>query len=127
MEQRKITEDEERAYRTCHHEFRGLSVPEAALRMGMQPARVRTLLRSLKAKAPQLFPILAYKQYRVYKMYTEEGMLQHQIAKKLGISQSSVNGLLGMCKKKGMPGIEIKLGRLVSYDNNMDDKVTRKF
>lgn len=86
------------------------------------------MLKSLKRKAPQLFPILSKRQFQIYRMVTEHGLTQVAIAATLGISQSTVHDILNKMKEQGMPGLNVKgLGDIVSYDNSMDVHIKQKF
>lgn len=71
MEERIITEQEECAIRLCHHEHDGYPVDDAARVMGITPAKVKALLRSVKRKAPQLFPILTPRQRVILDSYSQ--------------------------------------------------------
>lgn len=52
---RRVTEQEEHAYRLTSCNFRGLPIEAVAKKMGITVRRVQQLLRSVKQKAPQLF------------------------------------------------------------------------
>ena len=62
MDERIITEQEEQAIRLCHHDHDGCPTDDAARVMGITSTEVKALLRSVKRKAPQLFPILSPRQ-----------------------------------------------------------------
>lgn len=123
-----ITKDEEWCYRLRHHNFAGLTTRETAKEMNITVEKVRLLLKSLRVKAPQLFPILTYRQYLVYWLYTEKGLSKHKIAKCLNTAYSNVWGLLDRAKKKGMPFLEPRgFGDMAAYENGMDDYIIYKF
>lgn len=125
---RTLTENEERAFRLCHHEHSGKTIREAATAMGLREHVVRRLLKSMKRKAPQLFPILTQRQYRVYRWYVERGFSQRNIAMLLGTTQSNIAATLQRMKDKGMTGIDISSPvDVVQYDPNMDKHIRRKF
>lgn len=125
---RHITEQEEKCYRLRHHEFEGFTTIETAKIMKITHNKVRQLLKSLKAKAPQLFPILTFRQHLIYWLYTEKGLPIHIIAKYLGVAYSTVWGLLNRAKKKGMPFIKCNgFGDLVSYESGMDNFIIYRF
>ena len=126
--ERHITEDEERCYCLRHHSFAGLTTKETAVIMKITREKVRRLLKNLEMKAPQLFPILTYRQHLVYWLYTKKGLPIHIIAKYLGVAYSTVWGLLDRAKKKGMPFLNCNgFGDLVSYESGMDDFIIHKF
>jgi len=114
---RHITEDEERCYRLRHHEFEGLTTKETAKKMKISVEKVRRLLKSLKAKVPQLFPILTFRQHLIYWLFTVKGLSQYKIAKYLNTTQSNVWAILKRAKKKGMPFLEPSVfGDMVAYE-----------
>ena len=123
-----ITPNEEQAYRLCHHEFDGLTMSEAATRMGLRIHIVRRLLKSMERKAPQLFPILTKFQHAVYKLYAEYGCTQRAIAIALETTQSSIAATIKRMKAKGVTGLAIDgTGDVVQYDSSMDVHIRRKF
>lgn len=123
----QITELEEKAYRLCHHEFEGLTIRETAIRMELREYIVRQLLKTLKQKAPQLFPILTKRQFLIYKLRLENGMSQQEIATVLGTSQSSIQAIIERMKKMGVTGLDINGVKTVRYDNSMDAHIKKKF
>lgn len=125
---RHITEDEERCYRLRHHNFKGLTTKETAKIMKIAPEKVRLLLKSLRAKAPQLFPIFTYRQWLVYWLYTKQGLPMYKIATYLNTAYSNVWGLLNKAKKKSMPFLEpCGFGDTVAYEDGMDNYIIHKF
>ena len=123
-----ITKDEIRCYRLRHHEFKGYTTKETAKIMKIAPEKVRTLLKSLQAKAPQLFPVLTYRQHLVYWLYTKKGLSRYKIAAYLGTAYSNVWELLNRAKKKGMPFLEsIGFGDMAAYEDGMDNHIIYKF
>jgi len=123
-----ITKDEIKCYRLRHHNFKGLTTIETARKMNITVEKVRRLLKSLRAKAPQLFPILTYRQYLVYWLYVKKGLSMYEIALYLRTSYSNVWGLLNKAKKKGMPFPKLcGLGDMASYEEGMDNYIIRKF
>lgn len=123
-----ITKNEIQCYRLRHHEFAGFTTMETAKIMKITSDRVRLLLKNLKAKAPQLFPILTYRQYLVYWLYTKKGLSRYKIAAYLGITYSNVWSLLNRAKKKGIPFLEPQgFGNIISYEEGMDNYISHKF
>ena len=124
----KVTKLEEQAYRLCHHKFDGLTMSEAATRMGLRIHIVRRLLKSMERKAPQLFPILTQRQYKIYRWYVESGLSQKLIAIALGTTQSSIAATIKRMKDKKVTGLDIDgIGDVVQYDSSMDVHIRRKF
>lgn len=124
----KITKDEEKAYRFCHHEFQGQSVAAAAILMSVSESKVRSLLKSLKRKAPQLFPILTKRQCAIWKLYVEHGCTQRAIAIALNTTQQYVEKTLQRIRDKGIAGLDVSgMGDTVSYSQDMDKFIKRKF
>ena len=124
----RITRIEATVYRHCHHEFGGKTVADTATILSMSESTVRRLLKSLKTKAPQLFPILNRNEFAIYKMVTEQGLTQEQIAILFNTTQSSIQGVTQNLKDRGMLGLDVQgLGKTVSYDSSMDKHVKQKF
>lgn len=123
-----ITKDEEKCYRLRHHDFEGLTVLETAKEMNIPVVKVRRLLKSLKAKAPQLFPILTCQQHLIYWLYTEKGLSQQKIAAYLNTTQSNICAILKRIKEKGAVFPElIGIGDTVTYEKEMDNHIIHKF
>lgn len=127
--ERQITKYEERAFRLCHHEFEGLTVKEAAIRMELREHIVRRLLKSVKQKCPQLFPILTKRQHTILKMYLGNGDSQQTIARKLKTTQSNIQATIQRMKEKGVKGLDTVrfMGKTVSYKPSMDKYIEQKF
>ena len=125
--ERKIIKLEEQAYRLVHHEHGGLTIREAAIKMKLREHIVRRLLKSMKSKAPQLFPMLTKRQYQIYQCYVERGLSQFTIAAMLNTTQPAIQATLDRMKKKGMPGIDINGATTVRYDPSQDRYIKRKF
>lgn len=66
---RNLTRQEEQVIRLCHHDHEGLSVDDAAVKMGLSRDSVMWHLRHIKKKAPQLFPILSHRRRAIIEMY----------------------------------------------------------
>ena len=125
---RQITKQEEQAYRLCHHEFEGKTIKEAAVLMSIHVSKVRRLLKSMKRKSPQLFPILTKRQYMILKLYLGNGDSQQIIARKLKTTQSNIAATIQRMKEKGIEGLDISgVGNTVSYTPDMDKHVKQKF
>lgn len=122
---RKVTKDEELAYRLCHHEFAGHTVSAAAAIMGIKPSKIYRLLANLKKKAPHLFPILTQKEHAVYKTYIQ-GFTQIEIARLFNHSQSDIQATLKRIERKGFPMLDAR-AETVRYNPNMDKHIKEKF
>lgn len=123
-----ITEDEIRCYRLRHHKFAGLTTKETTKKMNITPERVRLLLKSLRAKAPQLFPILTHREHLVYWLYTKKGLSMYKIATYLHLAYSTVWGALNRARRKGMPFLEPSgFGDMVAYEERMDNHIIYRF
>jgi DNA-directed RNA polymerase specialized sigma24 family protein len=113
------------AYRQCHHDFKGLSIEQAALALGWPTARIRMLLREAEEIAPQLFPILSHRQARVREL-AESGFTNGQIAEVLHISRGTVCKVVSLLRKKGaLP--EHHTISVCRYDSSMDLNIKEKF
>ena len=126
--QRKITIQEEQVYRLRHHKFGRLSTQETAKRMKISTRQVRRLLKSLRKKAPQLFPILTHRQYIIYWLYTDMGLSQYQIADYLNTTHFNIYYILKRLKKKGMTFYKSHKTRdIITYEERMDNQIIYKF
>ena len=122
---RLITEYEEQVYRLRHHNHEGLTAREVAEKLNISPERVNQILRSLKAKAPQLFPLLAKQQTKIYKLITEQGMTYPQVAAILRISPHTIEQSVKAMKTRGIHFQPRPTTR--QYEPHMDENVKRKF
>lgn len=122
---RIITEKEEQAYRLVSGDFKGLSVVQAAVQMGISKSRVHQLLKSTEKKAPQLFPLLTKREAEVLHL------LERQV------DDGDVQDVLDLTPvqfKEVIRSLRIK-GRLhkschvptVAYQSYMDNQIVRKF
>ncbi len=123
--ERKITEQEERAYRLVHHDFEGKTVKEASEVMGVTSRQITRLLRSVKAKAPQLFPILTPKESAIYNMITKDGITEQQIALVSSISVKSIEKTIERIRSKGVVIPNVKAP--IRYTPGMDAHVKEVF
>lgn len=126
-----ITKQEEQAYRLRHHEFEGLTEEKTAKIMNVSKRTVKRLLKNLKQKAPQLFPILTRQQYLIYQWYVERGLSQENIAALLGTTQQNVDRILQRMKDNGMPGIDLtskmNITRIKRFIPEMENHIKQKF
>jgi len=123
-EERKLTSKEERIIRLCHHDFGGLTQKEAAVRMSISPSYVTKLLKSVRKKAPQLFPMISGFQAKVYKHLIREGLGYSDIAAKEGCSVKKITNTVYLLVKKGF---NLRTGKTVRYHNWMDGSIIQKF
>lgn len=125
MNDRVITEQEEMAYRLCHHDFDKLTTSEAAQRMGLTVRQVQRLLKNVKSKAPQLFPILTYRQTLVKSLIDKHGLTHKRIAEIFGCSEGNIDKIVNILEVKGVHFEQPK--KTLSYENWMDSQVRRKY
>lgn len=125
---RQVTKLEEQAYRLRHHDFEGLTMKETAERMDVSERTISRLLKNLKQKAPQLFPILTSQQFFIYNCYVGQGMTQQEIAKMLGKTRENITLMLQQMQDNGMPGIELKgMGDVKRFIPKMENHIKTKF
>lgn len=127
---RLITKKQEKVYRLCHQDFEGLTVEEAAKRLGISVIAVYKTLERLEKVAPQLFPILSKESIKIWGMWTIDGLHCWQIAEELGITESAVEQrLLRIKDKLGYTEIATaKPYRAISLDTmDMDTIIVKKF
>lgn len=121
---RIITKDEEMAYRMRHHNFAGLTTNETAKKMKFSVSKIRQLIRSLKKKAPNLFPIFTFRQHLIYWLYVEKGLTQPEIADCLCTHQSNVSAILCRLQKKGVVLPKHHGHRNdIKYEEKMDENI----
>lgn len=120
---RNLTKAEEKVIRLVHHDFKGLTVVETARIMRVQPTYVWELLRSIKEKAPQLFPILTPKQVAVLQGY-ENNASPETIAAGLGVSVYAVRRIVAFLRKHKF--LENR-PKIVSYTPLHDSQIVQKF
>lgn len=121
---RKLSRQEERAIRLVHQDFGGLPKPYAALEMAISVSRLNQILRSVKTKAPQMFPILTSKQHKV-SLLLNEGETHAEIARGTGLSIKQVDNVTAQLHKLGI--CIYNRPKTVSYNPSLDSKVIRKF
>jgi len=68
---RNLTYREEAVIRLCHHDHWGVSVDDAADLMHVARQTVQRHLRSIRKKAPQLFPILTPRRRALIELYDQ--------------------------------------------------------
>lgn len=121
---RILTKLEEQVIRLVHHDFGGLKPKQAAIRMGIPVRKVYSYLKSIKRKAPQLFPILTAEQFKVYNYLTIDNFSYSYTAEKMRCTVNRINKIVVQLHAKGFNTDRPKIKR---YDKSMDDKVIRKF
>ena len=122
---RKITEFEEQVIRACHHDHSGMTQAEAAVELVTSQSLIARAMRSIKAKAPQLFPILTKRQKQIFDFITEDGLTHEQVSLIMGISRSTVEGTIETMRLKGVKFI--KPAKTIPYKRHMDGDIRLKF
>ena len=98
---RKITEEMERLYRMCHHNFGGMSYADAAKAMGITIRSVYRVLNELRKLAPQLFPILTQEQATILRAWdTEANLTIEEVAISLGLTEDALNSKMAVIRRK---------------------------
>ena len=122
---RNITEQQELAYRLVSGDFEGLTTEQAAERMGVTSRRVRQLLESVKAVAPQLFPLVTKVEANVLTLL-KEGRSDPEICEALNLTVPSLKSHIQGLREKGRLERAGKV-RVQRFEEHMADEVTRKF
>ncbi len=125
MSKRLITEFDEKVYRCCHHNFRGMSQAEAAKKLNVSQSAVSRALDRVKAIAPQLFPILTPRQNLVHIHISDYGTTHEQVAQFLGISVGAVDKTVAQLRSKGI--CLSTPSATIPYASYLDSEVKRKF
>jgi len=121
---RNLTAREEHAFRLVHQSFRGLQKQSAANIMNITVGRFNQILRSVRTKAPQLFPILTKRQHQVSELL-DGGIRRCGIARILGLTLKQVDSTIAQLHKLGV--YEYHRPKTVQYEPSMDGKVKRQF
>lgn len=127
---RVITESEEAAFRLCHHDFFGLTQQQAAEVLGITRQGIGDKLKSVRRKAPQLFPILSKNVAIIYDRFTTDNMSVREIADDLSLTPRycwQVLKDLWDCRKE--TGLYFRLGTAarLHYRPWMDEHVKGVF
>ena len=126
MAKRLITKKQEQALILCHHDFEGLEQALAAKHMGISQQAISKLLAGVEKVLPQYFPILTKHEAQIYHYYMVEGWGVKEIADYTELSLNAVYKTLQRTRDKGMFFSDTK-GRVLSYNEDMDDQVKQKF
>lgn len=124
MLERKITKQQERAFRLCHHDFEGLTVKEAAKIMDITASAVYGLLAEVKRIAPQLFPILTPQQNAVKRLIVDMGQSYSECADELHYKMSAVVKTMEQLARMGIKPTKTKV---ISYSSFMDNQIKEIF
>ena len=122
MEKRILSKFEEKVFRTCHHDFEGLSIAEAAKKLVCAPEFIKAVLRQIKKKTPQLFPILTPQHRAILLMY-DKHMSRPSVARALGISEKSLIKKIAFLRKHKF----LWDRKMDQYETQMDSHVKEKF
>ena len=127
---RKITKEQEDAYRCRHHDFEGLTEEETADELCISVRAVRGRLTRMQKVAPQLFPILSRENAKIWRLWYDRGITCAEIARHIGRTEGAVTQRLQRIKKK-MGYAEIITAnphRAISLDTlDIDTVVVKKF
>ena len=123
---RVITKRQEQIFRTCHHDFNGLSQTEAAEKLGISQSVISDVLKRVEEVFPHFFPILTKSEAKCYHLYMTEGWSIDELAEHFGLTLNSIYKTLQRAKDKGMFFSDAK-GRVLSYEPSMDANVKQKF
>jgi predicted transcriptional regulator len=124
MKKRRITKRQEQAYRLVSGEFEGLSVREAAKKMGISRTAVYNLLDRLNEEVPELFPILDWREALTLEML-QRGVKNFTIAEVLGINCSGVTTIIASLVEKKRWSKRKTF--VFSFNTDMEKFVVKKF
>ena len=119
---RILSQLEEKIIRLVHHDFDGLSVEEAAKKLGCPPESIMSALKQIEKLAPQLFPILTPQHRAILLMY-DKHMSRASIAVALGISEQDLNKEVAFLRKHKF----LWNRKMDQYSPLMDNNVKTKF
>lgn len=122
MKKRSLSKFEVHIIHLCHHDFGGLSIKKAAEKTECSPETIETMLKEIKQKCPQLFPILTPQHQAILLMY-DKHMSRASIAAALGISEQGLNKKMAFLRR-----YKFLLNRKpVRYEPLMDSRVKVRF
>jgi len=127
---RKVTKEQEDAFRLRHHDFKGLTEEEAADELGISARAVRGRLTRMQEIAPHLFPILSRKSAEAWRLWHEGGLSCAETAERMGCTESAVTQRLQRVKKKMgyTERITANPHRAISIDTmDIDTVIVKKF
>jgi len=122
MKKRILSQLEVKVFRACHHDFEGLSIEEAAEKMELSPDEVKLILKQVRRKAKQLFPILTPQHRAILLMY-DKHMSRTSIAVALGISEQELHKEIAFLRKHKF----LWNRKMDQYDSSMDGFVKERF
>jgi transposase len=124
--ERLISENQELAFRLVHHDHQGLNQLQAAAILEVDQATISRWLARVEEVLPQFFPILSQQEAKCYHHLTVDGWSPSAIAEHLDMTTHAVYMTFQRCKGKGLsfPGPH---GKVLRYDESMDDQVITKF
>ena len=122
MTKRILSHFEEKVLRLVHHDFEGLSVEEAAEKIGCLLGTVKLVLKRVEKKCPQLFPILTPQHRAILLMY-DKHMSRASIAVALGISKPMLHKEIVFLREHKF----LWNRKMDQYDPLMDSRVKTKF
>ena len=123
--EKKLTDKQIRVYRLRSGDFEGLSVVEAAAKMGITRQAVTLLLKRAEESCPELFPILT-KQEADAKALLAAGWTNVDIANRLQVSLSRVSQIIGSIGEKEHTTCHRPV-KILSYQPHLDSQIRRKF
>jgi len=121
---RLISEKDEKIFRACHHDFNGLSVKQAAEKLGLTVSTVQYALRKMAKKIPSMFPILTPRQKHIYDLL-DGGMDIEQVAELTGTTESTITSFVTKLHKKGCH--LNRRARTIRYEDWMGSHIREKF
>jgi hypothetical protein len=122
MKKRTLSQFEEEVFRTCHHDFGGLSIEEAAEKIRCLPETVKLILKRVEKKAPQLFPILTPQHRAILLMY-DKHMSRASIAVALGVTEQGLHKEIAFLREHKF----LWNRKSDQYDPLIDSRVKIKF
>ena len=122
MTKRTLSHFEEGVFRLCHHDFGGLSIEEAAEKIGCLPGTVKLVLKRVEKKCPQLFPILTPQHRAILLMY-DKHMSRASIAVALGVTEQGLHKEIAFLRKHKF----LWNRKVDQYDPLMDGSVKISF
>lgn len=122
MKKRVLTHFEEQIIRLVHHDFGGMSIEDAAIKIEVTQTVIRRTLNRLRHKVPQLFPILTPQHRAILLMY-DKHMSRKSIVAALSMTEKQLGREVTFLRKHGF----LWNRKPDQYSLLMDGWVKRKF
>jgi len=118
------TEFQINVYKACHCQYDGLTISEAATRLGVLPAKVKQAIRAIRKITPVI--LLTKNEGHIRNFIHDFGLTHEQVARVMDMTVKNVERIVMNLRKKGI--VSMPKPKTVQYNGTFaDDKIVRKF